>query len=72
LNGASYVAKSFFRVEETGLDDSASASENQVELKLELRRIAQGQWFLKKFYHHAKLIAVSDSIYPGMIHSLDI
>jgi len=52
-----------------GLDDSVSASENQVELKLELRRIAQGQWFLKKFYEHARLIVV-DSIYQGMIHSL--
>jgi len=41
-----------------GLDDSVSASENQVELKLELRRIAQGQWFLKKFYEHARLIVV--------------
>jgi len=71
LNGIGYVAKSFFRVEETSLDDTASALENQVELKMELRRIAQGQWFLSKFYEHAKLNAVT-SIYLGIIHSVTI
>ena len=71
LSGVGYVAKSFFRVEETGPDDSAEASENLVELKLELCRIVQGQWFLDKFYEHAKLNGVA-SIYQGMIHSIII
>lgn len=49
------------------MDDSAGALENQVELKLELRRISQGQWFLDKFYERARLAGVT-SIYHGTTH----
>ena len=49
-----------------GTYGSASAGENEMELKLELRRITQGQWFLNKFYEHAELGSVT-SIYPGML-----
>jgi hypothetical protein len=62
------VAKSFFRVEEVSLGNpGANASDNLVELKLELRRISQGQWFLKKFYEQSQVLGVT-SIYQGTIH----
>ncbi|KAJ7100704.1 kinase-like domain-containing protein [Mycena belliarum] len=52
LNGVPYVAKRFFEIGNGR--DIVSIDENTAQLTNEMSRLAQGQWFLDKFYERAE------------------
>jgi hypothetical protein len=49
-----FVAKRFYKLQQSDDDDSVSVDDNKVEIEGELIRLALGKWFLDAFYRFCR------------------